>query len=388
LQESLSIYIHIPFCSTKCSYCAFNTYTHLEYLIPEFLGALEAEIRQAGQNNPYPLVHTIFFGGGTPSLLSVSQVEQVLNAVYDAFNVSQVAEITMEANPNDLVSSTVLRGLRSLGINRLSIGMQSSNADELALFERRHDDMMTQQAVHAARRAGFDNINLDLIYGFPHQSMTSWQSSLEAAHCLAPEHFSLYALGLEDGTPLYHRVQSHVLEMPQDDLIADMYDYASDFLEASGYEQYEISNWSRPGFACQHNTQYWRNRPYLGFGPGAHGFANGIRYETVRGPKQYIQAMTEQSDDIEFPLTSAAYAWQRPDQKDEVAETLITNLRLLLEGVDRASFKNRFGFDLLETHGDILGKHEAYGLLHVTDEAVRLTRQGRLLSNYIFRDFV
>ena len=360
----------------------------MEALVPEFLDALTTEIWQASKNNIYPKVHTIFIGGGTPSLLSISQIAQVIDTLQAAFDIDAAAEVTLEANPNDLVSSTMLRAIYGLGINRLSIGMQSSNSDELALFDRRHDTEMTINAVHCAREAGFHNLNLDLIYGFPHQTMESWQTSLKQALAMEPEHLSLYALGLEDGTPLYHRVENKLLLMPDDDLIADMYELATSMLNDNGYDQYEISNWAKPGYNCRHNIQYWRNLPYLGFGPGAHGYANNMRYETVRSPIKYISVMQHRNEQRVFPLTSAVAQWYRLRREDEISETMITTLRLLNEGLNRPNFVDRFGTDVLDLYGDVLHKHETYGLIHISEEAVYLTQKGRLLSNYVFRDVI
>jgi len=275
-SRQLSIYLHIPFCTAKCTYCAFNTYINLEHLIDRFVDALIREIEAVGHTNPYPEVGTIFLGGGTPSLLSIAQFERILTALNASFNIIKSAEITTEANPNDL-DTDYLVGLRQAGINRISIGMQSSNTSELKFFARRHDHPVLIESFKAARAAGFDNINLDLIYGFPYQTLESWKGSLEDALTLRPEHFSLYALGVEPETPLHDWINGGDVPAPDDDLAADMYELASEMLANAGYKQYEISNWSLPGLECKHNLQYWRNDPYVGLGPGAHGFADGVR---------------------------------------------------------------------------------------------------------------
>lgn len=386
--EPLSIYLHIPFCSTKCSYCAFNTYTNLEYLIPAFVDALANEVEITGSSSPYAAVHTIYFGGGTPSLLTAAQFEQLLTRLYNSFPVVTAPEITIETNPNDLGQIMYLRRLRDLGINRLSIGMQSAVAGELKLFERRHDLPMAREAVANARRAGFENISLDLIYGFPQQTMESWQNSLHTALALEPEHLSLYALGVEDGTRMFQHVQSGQLIMPEDDLVADMYEYASEFLANRGFIQYEISNWSRPGYESRHNLQYWRNDPYLGLGPGAHGYACDVRYETVRGPAQYIDKVMSADSDGAFPRTPATLNANTITGDELVAEILITNLRLLIEGLSREKFKRRTGSDVMELHGNTMTKYENLGLLTITNQAIHITEKGRLLSNMVFRDLI
>jgi oxygen-independent coproporphyrinogen III oxidase len=247
-HRPLSIYVHIPFCTTKCTYCAFNTFINLEHLVEPFVDALIREIKIVahGRGLTHKGVHTIFFGGGTPTLLTPHQFERILRALHDGFDVLAGAEITTEANPNDL-DYGYLAALRGLGINRLSIGMQSANPDELKLFARRHDHEVVTRIMPEVRRAGFDNVNLDLMYGTPYQTLDSWRHTLDETIRFAPEHVSLYALGLEDGTPLKDWVESGRVEAPDDDLAADMYDLATEKLAAAGYAQYEISNWSMPG---------------------------------------------------------------------------------------------------------------------------------------------
>ncbi|HRF93624.1 MAG TPA: radical SAM family heme chaperone HemW, partial [Aggregatilineales bacterium] len=250
-SETLSIYLHIPFCATKCTYCAFNTYVNLDALIPAFVSALIKEINLIAETNPYAVVESIYFGGGTPTLLTAGQFDQLLTALRHGFKWSDNIEISTEANPNDL-SLPYLKDLHRLGIHRMSIGMQSSNQDELVLFDRRHDNHTVIQAMEMVREAGFNNINLDLIYGFPHQTLKTWEASLKQVIDLAPEHISLYALTLEEGTSLKARVDYGSLPMPDDDLTADMYELATEQLNRAGYEQYEISNWAKAGYACRH----------------------------------------------------------------------------------------------------------------------------------------
>ena len=383
-SNPLSLYLHIPFCSTKCSYCAFNTYTHLDHLIDAFVTALAGEAAIVGRGQS---VGTIFFGGGTPSLLTPPQYERIFYAINNNFNVIGDAEISLEANPNDL-NREYLAALRQIGFNRLSVGMQTVNPNELKLFNRRHDNDAVAHAMTSARGAGFDNVNLDLIYGFPHQTMESWETTLRQMLHLKPEHVSLYALGLEDGTAMKVWVETGRLPTPDDDLAADMYELASEILAAHGYEQYEISNWARPGRQCRHNLQYWLNLPYVGLGPGAHGYADGVRYSVILSPQRYIKLMEETSEDFEFPLSPATDQAETIQRDGEIAETLIMGLRLTQQGIERRTFADRFGADLLDIHGGTIQRFEDHGLLSVDDERVRLTEQGRLLSNVIFRELV
>ncbi len=387
LNEAFSIYLHIPFCQIKCSYCAFNTYVHLEGWIEPFIDALIREIRWIGDSRPEHPIKTVYFGGGTPSLLGAEQISAVLKAVSDTFLLMPGCEISLEANPGD-VTSDYLIALKSLGINRLSIGMQSANRDDLELFSRRHSYDDVVEAVNAAREAGIDNVNLDLIYGFPHQTEATWRRSLEQLLSLNPEHVSLYALGLEDGTALQTWVRNGRLPAPDDDLAADMYEMADALLSAAGYEQYEISNWSKVGYECRHNLQYWHNLPYPAFGPGAHGYAGGVRYWTILSPLKYVKALRAHSPPLAFPRTPATDQAVVVDRETEIAETLLMGLRLTRDGVQRAAFRERFGADLLDLHGDLLERHQDDGLLTIDPERVRLTRRGRLLSNVVFRDLV
>lgn len=383
----LSVYIHIPFCTTKCTYCAFNTYTNLDDLIPRLVQAVAREAELVARSVGRPAVGTIFFGGGTPSLLTVEQFAHMMAALNRHYDVLPGAEITLEANPNDL-NTDYLTGLRRLGLNRISIGMQTTIASELALFARRHNNDAVALAVTAAHRAGFDNLNLDLIYGVPHQTIESWSASLEAAIALKPQHLSLYALGLEEGTPLKKWVDRGQVAAPDDDVAADMYELASERLDEAGYQQYEISNWARPGYESRHNLQYWLNLPYIGLGPGAHGFAGGVRYATVLSPQRYVQALEAAEEPLAFPLSPAVSESTRLDADTEIAETLIMGLRLTQHGIERAEFRQRFGVDVVDRHRAIIDKYVGYGLLEYDEQRLRITRAGRMLSNAIFRELV
>jgi oxygen-independent coproporphyrinogen-3 oxidase len=359
-------------------------------LIPAFVHALCSEITYVARQQARQPVWSIFFGGGTPSLLTSEQFAQILDTIRAGYDLQADAEITFEANPADLAAGgrAYLTALRALGINRISIGMQSAHASELTLFNRRHSNDDVAAAVRTARAAGFDNLNLDLIYGIPHQTLAMWESTLGQAVALQPEHFSLYALGIEDGTPMQAWVEGGRLPAPDDDLTADMYDAATAVLGAAGYDQYEISNWAKPGRACRHNLQYWRNWDYLGFGPGAHGFAGGVRYAVMLSPQKYIRALEQGAAGLTYPRTPAVETATVLAPRDEIAETLIMSLRLLHEGVLLSDFRTRFGVDLRDLHGGTLQRYIDGGLLTEDAERLTLTARGRLLSNMIFRDLV
>ena len=350
MAESLSLYLHIPFCRSRCTYCAFNVYTRLEHLIGPFVAALVAELRSCAAGAAGSEVASIFLGGGTPSLLQPAQVAEILGAIGESYRVGSGAEVSLEANPNDL-NEGWLRGIRGAGVNRLSLGVQSSQARELRLFARRHDSDQVARAVADARRAGFDNLNLDLIYGIPEQGLADWAHTLEQMLRLQPEHLSLYALSLEEGTALREWVERGRVAAPDDDLAAEQYELAGEKLAGAGHEQYEISNWCRPGRECRHNLQYWRYGEWLGLGPGAEGHAAGLRTRTVRSPQQYIQRCSAAAGARRYPLTAATEAQDELTREDEISDTLIMGLRLTREGIGRAAFRERFGVDVLALHG-------------------------------------
>lgn len=411
------MYLHIPYCQRRCCYCDFNTYAGLNDLIPAYADALAKEIRLVGQASARRLpVHTVFFGGGTPSLMPIECLESVLTSLSASFEMLPEAEITLEANPGT-VDLTYLRGLRRLGVNRLSLGVQSAHERELRLFDRLHSFEDAVGAVRLARRAGFDNLNLDLIFGIPDQRLPVWRDTLTRALALEPEHVSAYALSLEHGTPLRSWVNRGLVAAPNPDLAAEMYEWACVALAAKGYAQYEISNWAvlevkglrsevggqrletdfagdesdfrllTSDFRCQHNLQYWRNLPYLGFGAGAHGYAEGWRYSTVLGPKQYVERI-ERGRPAEFPFSPALAEKRRVTAAEAMDETMMLGMRLVGEGVGLAEFARRHSARLEETYPRELRRLRQRGLIEITSDRVRLTPQGRLLGNRVFAEFL
>jgi len=397
LYSPLSIYLHIPFCRHRCAYCDFNTYAGQEEFIPTYVDALCREIEFTGKNAPEKLsLHTVFFGGGTPSLLTPRQFEAVLQAISGHFDLSE-PEVTIEANPGT-VSLADLRDLRSLGVNRISFGVQSANLSELRMLERQHSYFDVINAVTWARQAGFDNLNLDLIYGLPLQTLDNWSATLKLILGLAPEHLSLYALTMEHGTPFGRWSARGLMPLPDPDLAADMYEWAGEMLESAGYQQYEISNWAKPSSECRHNLQYWRGLPYLAAGAGAHGYVNSYRYSNVLRIKTYIERLTKQpcegskpSQGLPFPLTPATVNHHCQTVQDDMGEFMITGLRLTLEGISAETFRERFGQDMGDVFGEEIEDLVRLGLLEWADGAgvrARLTRRGRLLGNQVFMRFV
>jgi oxygen-independent coproporphyrinogen-3 oxidase len=403
MTQPYALYFHIPFCTHRCAYCDFNTYAGQERLIPAYVDSLRREVELVARSSSEPLpVHTIFFGGGTPSLLSPEQFEQILGTVRDLFDLSDL-ETSLEANPGTVTRDS-LRGLRRAGFNRISFGVQSFHPNELRQLERIHDPFDVFNAVRWAHQAGFDNLNLDLIYGLPEQSLARWQANVRQAVELAPQHLSLYALTIEQGTPYGRWAGRGLLPMPDPDLAADMYEWVSEYLEGEGYEQYEISNWSRPGFQCRHNLQYWRNLPYLGFGAGAHGCANMRRVSDVLHIKTYLERLSPEAQQpaLAFPLSPATVSQTPLSPFVEMQETMMLGLRLTEEGVSAETFRQRFGKDLMDVFGNEINELIGLGLLEQVSSPtgtsarkgrgarvrVRITRRGRLLGNQVFMRFV
>lgn len=381
----VGLYLHIPFCQSRCSYCDFNTYAGMNPLIPRYVESLCREIEAwAGRDLA---ARTVFFGGGTPSLLSAEQIDRVLTTIRAAFELDPAAEITLEANPG-AVDVVCFQGARAAGVNRISLGVQSFFDDDLRSLTRLHTAEDVERAVDGARRAGFDSLNLDLIYSLPGQTIERWQGNLQRAIALHPEHLSLYALTVEPGTPLNAAVARGQLQPPDPDLAADMYELAAELTAAAGYEQYEISNWAKPGHACRHNLVYWRNEPYLGFGAGAHSCYAGRRFSNLRSPNRYVKALWNTSaGPFWHPLPTALDQCEELSAQRALEDTLFMGLRLS-EGIDLAVVADRQGVDIAARYGATLGELQSWGLLEWTDDRLRLTARGRLLSNEVFVRFL
>ena len=399
-KSPLGLYLHIPFCATKCNYCDFNTYAGIEELIPAYVEALVSEVESWGRvAGALHTVETIFFGGGTPSLLPTEETRRILQSCKDAFEVDPQAEVTLESNPGDLTPS-LLEGLLSSGVNRLSIGIQSFNNRHLAALTRRHSAEEAAEAFRLAREAGFANINLDLMYGLPHQSLAEWQETLDRALEISADHLSLYTLTLEEGTPLWSDVRRGAVPESDSDLAAEMYQHAEDALGRRGYGHYEISNWARPEYECRHNLVYWRNQPYLGLGAGAHSWYGGYRFSDERIPRKYTEGVTvlvaaqgKRASSLSSPedITEELLRCIAPvDQLEvigeglEMAETMMLGLRLM-EGVRYDEFSRKFGRTLESVYGAEIRELVDVGLLVREEEgSVRLTPRGRLLGNEVF----
>ena len=346
--------------------------------------ALCAEIERMGRYRHRPAVHTLFLGGGTPTVLRVPQLAAILSACRRAFDVQPDAEITIEANPGT-VDETYLRALVEAGVNRFSFGAQSFSPAELRVLGRLHTAEAIGQTVAAARRAGIANLNLDLMYALPAQTLSTWRDTLRRAIALQPEHLSLYSLTLEPGTALRARVSRGELPSPDSDLAADMYELADVLLATAGYTQYEISNWCKPGFECRHNLTYWRNHPWLGMGAGAHSSEGGERWWNARPVPRYIELATAAETPHPHP---ARVGGETIDRRLEMGETMMLGLRLTREGVSLPEFEARFGVSVADAFGPAVEKLKALNLLAEENQRLRLTPPARLLGNQVFLHFL
>lgn len=379
LLETASLYLHIPFCHTRCHYCDFNTYAGILPLREPYVRALLSEIALMGKFAQLPggsprRSRTIFFGGGTPSLLSVAQITRLLHACHTHFAVDAGAEITMEANPGTLTREQLV-GLHEAGINRLSMGAQSFDAELLKTLGRIHSPKEITQAVRYARAAGFTSINIDFMFGLPGQTMQHWRETLDRALDLHPEHLSLYSLIIEEGTPFYTWTHEGRITPGDEDLCADMYEYADERLQAAGYENYEISNWSLPGHQSRHNLTYWHNLPYLGMGAGAYSFFQQRRFSDVREPLEYIRLLrVGQRPEVDSEIV---------DRQQEMSETAFLALRTA-QGLHLPIFEQRFSEPFAVFVGNRLQIVEEAMLLEHDGDWLRLSKRGRLLGNEVF----
>ena len=430
-MQPIALYVHIPFCETKCPYCDFNTYAKIESLILDYVAALRREIELWGGLLDGPPVRTVFFGGGTPSYLPSGDISALMTTISESFVLRDDAEITLEANPGDFTPHK-LRHFLDAGINRLSIGVQSFDDGLLRLLGRRHSAADAMEAYRMAHDAGFDNVSIDLMYGLPHQTIDHWRETLARTADLHPPHVSLYALTLEGGTPMEHSVAQGTLPTPDPDLAADMYAMAEHDLDALGYRHYEISNWAADGKLGLHNIVYWRNEPYLGVGPGAHSSLANHRFSNLRPPREYVKRLQGHSgtpatmipvrvhlrcEDGPRPAMCRGGFETRPyvdamdaqhfgpdadcaairsipvvdtiefiDRPLEMAETMMLGLRLDT-GVSVSEFEDRFKASPLDVYSDELAELLPTGLVEAVDGSIRLTDRGRFLSNEVFVRF-
>ncbi len=363
----IGLYVHVPFCASKCAYCDFASYAGREADIPRYVDAVIREIVRRGAETGHPRADTVFLGGGTPSLLDERQITRILDALHGAFPIEEGAEITCECNPGTL-TARLAHALRKAGVNRLSIGAQARQARLLRLLGRIHDWQGVVASVETARQAGFDNINLDLMFGLPSQSVLDFRETLQAAIALSPTHLSCYGLIVEEGTPLCRDIAEGKLALPDEEAEREMYELARHTLAADGFDQYEISNFARPGHACRHNLGCWTRVPYLGFGCAAHSF--------------FEQCRTMNPSRIDAYLAGDEPKTERISREEARFESMMLGLRLT-RGVKNEDFADMHGMSIREAFGEKLDALINGGLLQWHEGALRLTRLGMDLQNSV-----
>ena len=382
-----AIYVHIPFCLRKCFYCDFASFPGKEHLYEPYVEALREEIRLGAERYPEARISTIYLGGGTPNVLTPEQLGSILEQIRQSFQVCFNAEITTEANPGGSLNFQLptwtpqhpTPDTQHLEFNRLSLGVQSFHNNELGRLGRIHTADEAVGAFLCAREAGFRNISIDLMYGIPEQTLDSWGETLRRAIELGSEHISLYSLTVEEGTPFHEMWCEGRLEIPGNDIEADMYEAAIEMLTSAGFIHYEISNFAKPGFESRHNTTYWRNEPYFGFGAGAASYLNGVRALNVSEVEEYICRMKNG----EIPIESQ----ESLTGCEAMGETMFLGLRML-RGVHKTDFAARYGVSPQEVFPEEILSLTARGLIEESGEYIRLTRTGLLLANEVFSAFV
>jgi len=372
-----AVYVHIPFCRQKCKYCDFNSYAAASSLYEAYIDALISEIIFRSSELRDLNIKSIYIGGGTPTLLTPFLLEKVLTSIKKHFLVAKDAEVSIEANPETLTADKAV-ALRQIGINRMSIGFQSLDNDCLRALGRKHTAKQAINAFKVAREAGFDNINVDLIFGAPGQSLAGWALTLEQAISLEPEHVSCYGLTVEPGTRLEHEIASGKLKVADQDLQSDMFVYTIESLNESGYEHYEISNYAKGGKQCKHNLVYWNNGDYIGFGAGAHSKIGNKRFHNVLGIEDYINSSRNYSyTEGVLELT----------MKGEMSDTIFLGLRKM-EGVSLKEFELSFGISLLNLYAEQVKELISDGFVRIENGRLKLTQKGILLGNEVFLRFI
>lgn len=373
MDNKISLYLHIPFCIKRCSYCDFVTHTdNSNTLIQNYVNKLCTELESYKNENLE--INTIFFGGGTPSVLRIDYLEQIFNSINKSF-INKSIETTIEINPVNLNRSNLKKYL-DLGINRLSMGVQTFDEETLKQVNRDHSVNDIYKTYNSAREAGFNNYNLDLIFGLPNQNLLMWKDTLSKALDLNPEHISLYCLDLHDNTPLFDQVEAGVTQLPKEEITVEMYNYAQNFLNENGYIHYEISNWSKPNLEAKHNLAYWKNNDYIGVGVSAASYHNKSRYTNTLDISEYLKA----------DLSKREYITQT--QKEEIEETVFMGLRLLKDGLDKDTFFKRFGINFDEYYKSELENLRNKNLIIENIHNIKIKDDSIFISNEIFESFI
>lgn len=376
-SDATSLYVHIPFCASRCFYCDFTTYVTKSDVVDRYVDSLARELEMlAGQHRS--ALKTIFFGGGTPTLLTPKQLEVVLSSLSKSFKFESSLEFTFEANPGT-VTADKLNVLQDFGVNRLSFGAQTFNSRLLMAIGRSHDTDAVIDSVMLAHSRGFRRINVDLMFGLPEQTIEDVDKSIEELLKLPVEHVSAYWLKVEPGTPFAKWQEQGILPLPGEDDEADMYDVVCERLESAGFVHYEVSNFAKPGAEALHNLVYWKNEPYLAAGVGAHGYVFGERYDNVKGLVPYTEAISQGR----FPINDR----QSVSKEEACEDTMMLGLRLK-HGVSRTEFRARHGVDMYAVFQNSIDQLTAKGLLEFHGDNLRLTASAWPIANYVFEQFV
>jgi len=374
-SQTLSLYVHVPFCTSRCSYCDFFSTVYESESTDKYLDAVSRELDVKSANR---LFGTVYIGGGTPSCLEPKQLAVLLSTIIDSVKLAEDAEFTMEVNP-DTVDRRRLSVAIEYGVNRISMGIQTFHARLLSLLSRRHTAEQAQRAVKLVRKMGIANLSLDLIFGIPGESIADWEADLSSAAACAPEHVSTYCLGFEENTLLKRMVCEGKLAPLSQDTLRQMMKTANSRLCAEGYERYEISNYARPGFSCKHNIKYWQNAEYVGVGPSAVTFVAGVRSQNVSDLPKYFSILDWRAAPHEYE--------ERLDAEKRARETLFLGLRMR-EGVDLTGFRLKTGCDVLELCGEEIARFSGLGLVEFSDGRIRLTDEGVYVADSVFAELV
>lgn len=374
----LGLYIHVPFCAQKCYYCDFNSYKINSNQKKEYLINIEREMKFYKDEFKDKCFDTVFFGGGTPSILTVDELQELVNNINENFNIKKDAEITIECNPGT-INREKLEAMKKMGINRLSIGLQATQNYHLKSIGRIHTYEEFEKNYYDALDIGFENINIDLMYALPNQKTQEWKDTLDKIIKLNPSHISAYSLILEEGTKLYDMYQNKEFELLDEDTDINMYNYTIDTLKRHGYNQYEISNYSKEDLECKHNIIYWKCDNYLGLGPGASGFIGDTRYSNIEDICEYnkciMQNIRPVSEEIELT------------KKDKIEEFIFMGLRMN-EGINVDIFKERFDTDFYDIYQEVMDKLIKRELVRFDGKNISLTQKGREISNSVFIEFL
>jgi oxygen-independent coproporphyrinogen-3 oxidase len=378
LMTKTGLYIHIPFCSSKCNYCDFNSYAGKLDFTKEYFNSMEKEIKLYHDEMVYNMIDTIFIGGGTPSCVDHKYISDILTTCRANFNITEDCEISIESNPGTL-DIDKLTAYKSNGINRISIGLQAYQSNLLKYLGRQHSPEDFTSSIELAKKAGFSNINVDVIFGIPGQTMEDWVETLKVLVDLDVTHISAYSLKIEEGTKFGDLLESGVLIQMEDELDRDMYHYAIDYLKQNGFNQYELSNFAKEGYACKHNLTYWKCVDYLGLGAGAHSFLSDIRFSNEYSIEGYIKYLEKGEKPVEERCAIEFY--------DKVSEYMFLGLRLT-HGVCNSEFQDLFNQDMFIRYGDSFKELEKNKLIEINGENVKLTSLGLDLANQVFVKFV